>query len=231
MEDLSSAIHCHQPLVVGAAGDHRVLDASIGEADCDLIELRLDSLGFGAEVQEFAEKNKATHPMLLTTRHPDEGGNRNLSAPDRAAAYSALLDQGALIDIELQSLQDLASTWNEAGERGLLRIASWHNFSSCPGKEELKTTIGKMQDAGADIAKCAFFLQKPADLQLIADALESAPLPLSLMGMGPLAPASRLLAAQLGSVLNYGYLGEEPTAPGQWPARLLKEAILRSRTT
>ena len=49
------------------------------------------------------------------------------------------------------------------------------------------------------------------------------------MGMGPLAPASRLLAAQLGSVLNYGYLGSEPTAPGQWSARFLKEAVNQSR--
>ena len=30
-----------------------------------------------------------------------------------------------------------------------------------------------------------------------------------------------------GSVLNYGYLGQTPTAPGQWPCRLLKEAIER----
>ena len=45
------------------------------------------------------------------------------------------------------------------------------------------------------------------------------------MGMGPLAPASRLLAAQCGSLLNYGYLGTGSTAPGQWPARLLKEAL------
>ena len=48
---------------------------------------------------------------------------------------------------------------------------------------------------------------------------------MSMMGMGELAPASRLLYAQHGSLLNYGYLGEEPTAPGQWPAILLKEAI------
>ena len=83
----------------------------------------------------------------------------------------------------------------------------------------------RMQEAGADIAKCAFRLQGPADLQRVAEAFHEAPLPLSIMGMGPLAPASRLLAARLGSVLNYGYLGQEATAPGQWPAGFLKEAI------
>jgi hypothetical protein len=35
------------------------------------------------------------------------------------------------------------------------------------------------------------------------------------------------LCAQCGSVLNYGYLGDEPTAPGQWDAGSLKRAITR----
>jgi len=225
MEDLSSAIRNHQPLVVGAVGDHRVLDASIAEADCDLIELRLDSLGFGPEVQDFANKNKVAHPILLTARHPDEGGMNDFSVSDRAAAYSALLDHASLIDLELQSLDDLASIWAESGERGLVRVASWHNFTSCPSKAELRSIMTRMQEAGADIAKCAFRLQDPADLQRVAEAFHEAPLPLSIMGMGPLAPASRLLAARLGSVLNYGYLGQEAIAPGQWPAGFLKEAI------
>jgi 3-dehydroquinate dehydratase-1 len=47
------------------------------------------------------------------------------------------------------------------------------------------------------------------------------------MGMGVLAPVSRLLCAQCGSVLNYGFLGETPTAPGQWDSALLKQAISR----
>jgi 3-dehydroquinate dehydratase I len=47
------------------------------------------------------------------------------------------------------------------------------------------------------------------------------------VGMGPLAAVSRLLCAQCGSVLNYGYLGETPTAPGQWDAASLKAAIGR----
>jgi 3-dehydroquinate dehydratase I len=45
------------------------------------------------------------------------------------------------------------------------------------------------------------------------------------MGMGPLAAASRVRCALAGSVLNYGYLGEAPTAPGQWPAAKLRAAI------
>jgi 3-dehydroquinate dehydratase-1 len=44
------------------------------------------------------------------------------------------------------------------------------------------------------------------------------------MGMGALGRVSRLLLAQLGSVLNYGYL-DQATVPGQWPAARLRELI------
>jgi len=69
-----------------------------------------------------------------------------------------------------------------------------------------------MHQSAQDIASCAEFIQ-------------SIDTPISIMGMGRLAPVSRLLYAQLGSVLNYGYIGDTPTAPGQWSARMLKQAI------
>jgi 3-dehydroquinate dehydratase len=46
--------------------------------------------------------------------------------------------------------------------------------------------------------------------------------------MGALAPESRVRCAHAGSVLNYGYIGQAPTAPGQWTAAALREAIHRS---
>ena len=81
----------------------------------------------------------------------------------------------------------------------------------------------------ADIAKIAVYHNSIEDIFSCAKVLqESQSIAVSIMGMGPLAPTSRLLYAQLGSVLNYGYLGEKPTAPGQWPARLLHEAISKT---
>ena len=81
---------------------------------------------------------------------------------------------------------------------------------------------------GPRVFKVAAMLHQPADLARLADfQLADHGLPVATMGMGPLAPVSRLLCAQCGSVLNYGYLGETPTAPGQWDAALLKQAIAR----
>ncbi len=57
--------------------------------------------------------------------------------------------------------------------------------------------------------------------QLFAVFGKKQPLPLSVMGMGRFGKISRLLLAQAGSILNYGYL-DRPNASGQWEARLLK---------
>jgi 3-dehydroquinate dehydratase-1 len=137
-----------------------------------------------------------------------------------------MLPHAALVDVELRSLEELAAVWREGKRLGVLRIASWHRFDGCPDARELDAQVAAMHASGADLGKLAFRLDGPDDLALISRLLtRGAPLPLAVMGMGPLAPVSRLLAAQLGSVLNYGYLGHAPTAPGQWPAALLKEAI------
>ena len=86
-------------------------------------------------------------------------------------------------------------------------------------------------NSGAACFKAAVRLHQLDDVARLGELLAEVELvPLSLMGMGPLAPVSRLLCAQFGSVLNYGYLGDAPTAPGQWSAELLKAAIHASET-
>ncbi len=225
MENLSTAIQSRQPLVVGSVGNHRALKLPIEDADCDLVELRLDTLGAGQDIRQFADNQRASHPLLLTARHPNEGGSNDLSPLQRTEILKAFLPLGTLLDLELRSLPEMSSLWEEARDRDMIRISSWHDFERCPSQNELMETIEAMAEAGATVAKCAFWIDCPADLQRIAGPLENSPLPLALMGMGPLAPSSRLLAARFGSVLNYGYLGEAPTAPGQWPAPLLREAI------
>jgi 3-dehydroquinate dehydratase-1 len=77
----------------------------------------------------------------------------------------------------------------------------------------------------ADIVKLALHHNQVEDMVRCTRILQENDRPMSVMGMGPLGPVSRLLYAQHGSLLNYGYLGDQATAPGQWPAKLLKEAI------
>ena len=231
MEILSSMLKSRQPLVVGSVGSEKALEDLYSAKDCDLVELRLDALGNGANVHRFARSQQDSLPVLLTARHPDEGGMNQLSIRQRAGIVSEFLPFGGLLDLELRSLEELEDVWESAAEMGMVRIASWHDFTECPSRERLGEIVDEMAGTGADVAKCAFALEKPEEIQRIAEALEGSPLPLSIMGMGPLGPASRLFAAHLGSVLNYGYLGEEATAPGQWPAKLLREAISCSKSS
>lgn len=213
-----------QPLVVGAISDPAMLGTEVGTDDCDVVELRLDALGSCGPVENFLVRHVGRLPILLTARHPAEGGAGGLGAGERASLLHSGLDFAAAIDVEIRSLETLAAVWEAAGGRGVKRIASFHDFDATPGLDQLREHLAAAAAAGADVAKFAFRLREARDLAVVS-ALLRAPsgLPLSVMGMGPLAPASRVLAMQLGSCLNYGYLGGEPTAPGQWPAPLLKQ--------
>jgi 3-dehydroquinate dehydratase-1 len=51
----------------------------------------------------------------------------------------------------------------------------------------------------------------------LLDLFSISRLPLAVMGMGPLGMSSRVLLANCGSVLNYGWL-HTPNVPGQWAA-------------
>lgn len=225
MSDLSSAIRRHTPHVVGSAGHRQVLSSTIDTSQCDLVELRLDNLGVEEDVHAFAKKINGSIPLLITARHPDEGGANDLDARERSEALHRLLKHASAMDLELRSLPELEEIWQAAEAQNVLRVCSWHDFERCPSPAELSERIASMKEAGADVAKIAVRLHSPQELAILAEALEQKPIPLAIMGMGPLAPASRLLAAELGSVLNYGYLGDVPTAPGQWPAAFLKAAL------
>ena len=78
---------------------------------------------------------------------------------------------------------------------------------------------------GADIVKIATttnHFKDIANLMNLFDLFESRPL--SVMGMGRLGMASRLLAAQCGSVLNYAAL-ESASVPGQWKLNDFKKIL------
>ena len=207
-------------LAVGAIADHEALQLGAAEieASCDVVELRLDSLGWGDEVVTFAKS--CSVPLLVTARGPVEGGAKKLTVPERMEAYQTLLPYSAAIDIELRDFDPLAETVAEAKRRGVLVVGSFHNFQTTPPSEVLRTK----DDARADVVKVACVaedLDQVSRLAAFASSLSCG----SVMGMGPLGSAARPLFAAAGSLLNYGFLGGVPTAPGQWPTQLLRQAI------
>lgn len=221
-----------QPRIVGSfagAGDFRDADPGQIRVSCDLAEARLDLLAAESNVAESSPWRRLRNvPLLFTARRIDEGGALPLSAADRMNLLDRVIDEAALIDIEVASIDEMEPLRSAIASRRIPWIASFHDFKKLPETRILEDAAKRARDAGAHAFKAAAFLHSPADLARLAEfQLADHGLPVATMGMGPLAPVSRLLCAQCGSVLNYGYLGKTPTAPGQWDAAMLKQAVAR----
>lgn len=217
-----------QALVVGSFGsgaDLASLPAAEVESTCDLIEIRLDLLS-SKEREQRAWKRFEKTPLLFTARRRSEGGGGDLSASDRMNLIRSVLDDASLIDLEVASAGEMSELIDELSERGLPWVGSYHDFQATPMLSSLHAARENARNSGAAAFKAAFELGwNLDDVPALGQFITGSDFPTSLMGMGPFAPASRLLFAQLGSVLNYGYLGNTPTAPGQWSAAQLSTAI------
>jgi 3-dehydroquinate dehydratase-1 len=213
----------------GGAGDLRSAGARTVRDACDIAEVRLDLLaGESGGVDRTAWRHLAGIPLLFTARRGDEGGSGDFSAAARIALLETALDDAACIDIEVAAIPEMTELLEILESRGIAWIASFHDFGKLPDTAVLADAARHAMDAGAAVFKVAAMLHSPADMARLADfQLADHGIATATMGMGPLAPVSRLLCAQCGSVLNYGYLGETPTAPGQWDAGFLKQAIAR----
>lgn len=219
------------PLVVGSVGDTAALAAATPEslaAECGIAEIRLDL--FQAEFREKGAglwQHLLPFPLLFTARRHSEGSPFDIDTPTRAAMLRAALPDACLVDIEASSASAMESLVSEIRAAGIPWIASYHDFEKMPSGQKLATHLEIAKEAGAAAFKVAARLRTIDDLAaLVRFQTAASGLPLATMGMGPLAPVSRLLCAQTGSVLNYGFVGKTATAPGQWSAARLREGIL-----
>ncbi len=214
------------PKVVGAVHSAGALRRAlrIRPGEVDFLEIRVDA--FAPDPAPLLRAlPRLRVPLLITVRHPAEGGAHRLSFARRRALFAQFLPFAALIDIELRSVKAFASTIADARTRGVRIIISDHHFKATPPAARLQRLIRSAHAAAADICKIATLAETPAALsRLLALFAKRQPLPLSVMGMGRFGKISRLLLAQAGSVLNYGYL-DEPNASGQWEAVLLKKRL------
>ena len=221
-----------RPRVVGSIGstlELNALRASGGHPACDIVEIRLDLLTpDGDGLQPAPWQPWCELPLLFTARRFEEGGHRALSAAERIGLLEPILAHAACLDIEVASIVEMDALLHDLATRGIPWIASFHDFDRLPATAVLEAAARRALDAGAAAFKAAARLHQVSDLARLAEfQLADHGLPVATMGMGPLAAVSRLLCAQCGSVLNYGYLGTTATAPGQWDAALLQQTIAR----
>ena len=225
--------HPARPLVVASVNGpddlRRVAALDWSDPPCDVLEWRLDGLQAVPRDDLAAAIAACPRPALLTARRTDEGGFAPW--PDEAtrlAAAAAFLASGRILDIEARSLEgDVA--WRELAahchDDGTPLVVSLHDFLGVPEEGVVRRATTAALASKASVLKIAATARTLDDVISLAALFHLAsPLPVSLMAMGPFGLSSRLLFAQAGSVLNYGYLFQA-SVPGQWPARDLKRWV------
>ena len=190
----------------------------------DVVEVRLDHLAT-QESTVARELTKIALPLLITARHPSEGGTKGLPLARRRALLQRFLPAASMIDVEIRSARSLQGVLREAAQRGITRILSFHDFDRTPARHHLAAKIRDGRKLGADIVKLATKLRGPADLANLLSIQAESKEGVATMGMGPLGKVSRLVLPSAGSLLVYGYL-DRPQVEGQWPA---EEVALRLR--
>lgn len=224
------------PLVVGTVHSPGALARALklkAEA-VDLLELRVD--GFAADTDALlgaANKLATQFPLLLTVRHPSEGGMSQLDVRTRRRLFRQFLPLVQWADIEVRSLEAMEEEIALASDQGVRLVFSDHHFGRTPSLDVLRRRFERAREFLVPAAfKVAAQTRTPEDLERLfvffnwANGLE--PGRVSVMGMGEMGHLSRLLFGGCGSLLNYGYL-DRAQVPGQWPAELLKARLQELR--
>jgi len=216
------------PQIVGVIGSRPDLRRALRmRKPPDLFELRLDGL-----IPHLGELRAAIPrlpaPLIITARHPREGGAKNLPASRRRALFLEFLPWAKYVDIELRSVSALRSVLNAAIQKRVAIILSFHDLKSTPRPAELDRLVRRACASGATIAKIATRTDTSAQLDRLIHFFERhhRSLPLAAMGIGRLGRASRRELARRGSALNYAHLGSA-VVPGQLSVEELRRLASR----
>jgi 3-dehydroquinate dehydratase-1 len=176
----------------------------------DLFELRLDALhGSLATIDQTLPRLRA--PIILTARHPREGGIGNLGSKMRRSLLESFLSHGALLDLELRSVRQMRSVMEEARAQRIGLIISVHDLKKTPPPKELD----RLTESVAAFRPAIFKIATRTDTREQFERLiaffrgwHSTKFRLAAMGIGRLGLESRLQLDRLGSALTYVSLGE-----------------------
>lgn len=167
----------------------------------DFFELRLDALQpFLSQLSSAISQLCA--PLIITARHPAEGGKNNLSAFQRRTLLQQFLPRAACIDIELRSIHELKTILPAPP----CLIISVHPAGIAIDPDR---ALVQAEAAGADVFKLVTRTDTVEQTEALRQffARNKNRLPISVMGAGRLGRKARSYFAKAGSVLNYAHLG------------------------
>jgi 3-dehydroquinate dehydratase-1 len=170
----------------------------------DVFELRLDCL-HGLRESEVARLKR---PLIITARHPAEGGVGDMTDGRRRELLLKFLPRAAFVDIELRSVPALKEIWDEAGRQKIRRICSVHDFDATPPLARLHKQFNCAKKSGADLFKVVSRAESIDDLVVLLQFLRSQTEGgrLCVMATGKFGVISRLLFPECGSAFVYAPL-------------------------
>jgi 3-dehydroquinate dehydratase-1 len=220
--------HCR---VVGVIASRADLNrAMLMRRPPDLFEVRLDCLVRIVEQLE-NKLQELRAPLIITARHPREGGANKLSLRQRRNLLTRFLPQARYLDVELRSAFALDSFLRLAEQKNVQRIISFHSFKWTPPPRILLAKARAAEARGANIFKVATRTDTPVQLARLLSFIENknVDLPLSAMGIGKLGAISRVLLARAGSALVYGSIARGSEIEGQLSLEQLRALGIASR--
>jgi len=178
----------------------------------DLYEVRIDLIGDGWEKLVLQLRK----PWIACNRITEEGGQWKGNEARRVEKLLQAVELGAsLVDIELRSRN--LNKIVQAVKKRTKCIVSSHNLDKTPSVDEMKKTVQKQLDAGANICKVVTTARSFEDNIAVLQLIREFPgLRLVSFAMGPLGSTSRILCPLAGGDFTYASIekGKE-SAPGQ----------------
>ncbi len=209
----------------------------IVNSSADMVEWRVDWFEAVFDIEEVGTVATELRqilgelPLLVTFRTKAEGGEREI-APDQykklllAVAANPSVD---MVDVEVFFDNEVAQLICDLKDRGVIVVASNHDFEGTPSKEEIIRRLCYMQEVGADILKMAVMPKEQSDVVTLMDATKEiaskyAKHPVVTMSMSEMGIVSRLEGQLFGSCVTFGAL-KKTSAPGQINVEKLKKGL------
>ena len=180
-----------------------------------------------AEADRLNDAGKVLSEQGLYMSEPRRGRN-----PAEEFAENQLLkaiEAGAkYVDLEVEAPPMMGRKIRQACQQyGSMLIRSFHDFAGTPPEATLLSTLEKSRRFGGEVVKIVTTATCKADAdRVMALYREVEPGTLVAFCMGPEGRESRLEALKQGAPFTYACLTpEEATAPGQWTAAEMREAV------
>ena len=185
------------------------------------VELRADLFDTREESLSLVSSLAKDFAVLVTPRHPSQGGGWRWSEQERASYCKEALERGAaLVDVE-HGTEAAAVLQGE----GLKVLLSWHDFQGMISLEDLEELTSEMEASDPVAIKVIPTAGKLADavqmLEWLERREEAGPARVGF-AMGPHGVAGRILSLSRGAPWTYGANGSA-VAPGQLPVQDMVE--------